>query len=334
MKVALSGLSVIDWPQLYFASPDEIGRLLKVNEYHLQQATDRDRLMAIHSEAIWYLRSQLQYLLPEQLLKPTDPMKIFLTASRPHGDALQSHACSLLKAMSIVNHVNGRELLYNAPISQRELYALTEDKVERELSALMREGFPILKYEGGRKAKESLITKLLSKRETIAAQIYDRVRYRIVTRTKQDLLALMLRLFDDLLPVNYLIPGASVNQLIRLSEFLTWRERVSRSVHRGTLKTMNFLADLLPFPGTEKEFSGRTYRVVKFVVDIPLRLDRFLASGRNSVYTEALGTLVFVLVEFQIVDEESDRQNQIGRNSHPQYKERQKRGVIRRLLAE
>ena len=41
-------------------------------------------------------------------------------------------------------------------------------------------GLPIVEVIGGRKNKDSLYTKLLSKRETIAAQIYDKVRFRIV----------------------------------------------------------------------------------------------------------------------------------------------------------
>ena len=79
------------------------------------------------------------------------------------------------------------------------------------------------------------------------------------------------------------------------------------------------------------EYSGRNYRVCKFVVDIPIRMDNFLAASAGPSYRESLGTVVYVLVEFQIVDEETEALNNIGQSSHENYKKRQKLGVLRRL---
>ena len=221
--------------------------------------------------------------------------------------------------MNIVNHIDGRELLYNCPISQRDLFSLVEDKIERALSALIRTDPTFLRYKGGRKPKESLITKLLCKRETIAAQIYDRVRYRIVTRTREDIVRVLLHLFNTILPFNYVIPGVSVNQLLPL----TSRDKI-QTISEGLKR--RFLS-----PTFRMEYSGPSYRVCKFVVDIPVRMDRFLASSGTHVYRDSLGSLAYVLVEFQIVDEETDARNNMGKSSHENYKDRQKRGVLKRL---
>lgn len=332
LRLALSGESVIDGRRLFFSSREDVDKFLKINEYHLEQTRDRDRLMAVHNEAAGYLRGQLRLDLPSELLRPDKIEEIFLNASDFSNRALQAHACSLLKTMNIINHIDGRELLYNAPISARDLYNLVDDKVERELSSLARKELPGIKYEGGRKQKESLITKLLAKRETIAAEINDRVRYRIVTRAKPDIVTVLLRLFDTILPFNYVIPGASVNQLLDKKSILGWKDSVSLAVYRRLKSISEILAHRLPYPTPEEEFTGQNYRVIKFVVDIPVRIDRFLGAAQRVFRTEALGCTAYVLVEFQIVDEETHLSNNSGENAHDRYKRRQKSGVIRRLM--
>ena len=45
----------------------------------------------------------------------------------------------------------------------------------------------------------------------------------------------------------------------------------------------------------------------------------------------ALGPIIFVLCEFQLIDRETEAANELGDASHAKYKERQKKAVIRRL---
>ncbi len=318
MEVVLNGWSSIDSTRLFFTTPDEVRAFLKLNEFDLSRQRDCDRLMAVHNEAVGYLTRELNLQLPSDLLRPENVADFFLLASRPSDPTLQKQACSLLKTMNIINHIDGRELLYNCPISLRDLFSLVEDKIERALSAISRTDSILLKYQGGRKPKESLITKLLCKKETIAAQIYDRVRYRIVTRKKEDIVKVILYLFSMILPFNYLIPEASVNQLIAVDSGSKLR-RIAQAVRMRR-------------PAEREEYSGRNYKVCKFVVDIPIRMENFLASSGSHFYREGLGTIVYVLVEFQIVDEETDRSNNAGESSHENYKKRQKQGVITRLM--
>ncbi len=317
VTLALSGGSVIDWSRLHFATGEEIARFLKINEFDLSREKDAKRLVAIYDEAINYLKNQLHLEIPLKVSKPEDVVTLFLINSK--NKKLQKSACSILKTMNIISHLDGRELLYNCPISLRDLFSLVEDKVERVLSSLTRNDSTLLRYEGGRKSKESLITKLLSKRETIAAQINDRVRYRIITRTQEDMIEVMLRLFETILPFNYVIPGGSVNQLIPFKS------------HSKIFAMSKAFKDHLP-TSQHRDYSGRNYKVCKFVVDIPIRMDNFLATSGGSAYRESLGTITYVLVEFQIVDEKTALQNNEGDNSHENYKNRQKMGVVKRLL--
>lgn len=328
LTLVLEGNSIIDTGRFRFQSEEEVRRFLQLNEYDITRPKDQERLAAIHNEACGYLKSQLQYDLPREIREPARFLSLFLTSKE---EPFSEQACVLLKTMNIINHIDGRELLYNCPISLRDVYSLVEDKIERALTKVLKKETPLLKYEGGRKSKESLITKLLSKKETIAAQINDRVRYRLVVRKKEDLVEMVLHLFKEILPFNYLIPGASVNQLIDTRPLLTASEYLSGKMNRRIKKLASSLSLRLPYPHSEREYSGKNYRVVKFVVDLPIRLDRFL-STTTGPFSDALGSLVYVLVEFQIVDEETNEINNTGVNGHAEYKKRQKTGVLRRVM--
>jgi uncharacterized protein (TIGR04562 family) len=80
----------------------------------------------------------------------------------------------------------------------------------------------------------------------------------------------------------------------------------------------------------DNTFSAQNYKVVHFVVDVPVRLpDRVLVDAPKAA--RELGRIVFVLCEFQLVDRHSEAQNELGDASHTQYKARQREAVVRRL---
>jgi uncharacterized protein (TIGR04552 family) len=79
------------------------------------------------------------------------------------------------------------------------------------------------------------------------------------------------------------------------------------------------------------EFSGPSYRVVNFVADLPVRVDKLLDRPPNDDLFMDNGAVVYVLTEFQIVDARTAEANEIGENSHDRYKERQIMRVKARL---
>jgi uncharacterized protein (TIGR04552 family) len=117
-------------------------------------------------------------------------------------------ACVILKVMHIIHHLAGRELLYMLPLSDAQVFQLVEEKIYRVIGGMMADGLPLTEFLGGRKNRDSLYTKLLSKSETIAAQIYDKLRFRVVTRTNDDVLPVLNYLARKLFPFSYVIPSA------------------------------------------------------------------------------------------------------------------------------
>jgi uncharacterized protein (TIGR04552 family) len=229
--------------------------------------------------------------------------------------------------MHIIHHLEARELLFMLPISDQELFHLVEQKVYRVIGSMLARGFPILEFIGGRKNKDSLYSKLLSKPETHAAQIYDKLRFRIVTRAPEDIFPTLNYLMRYVFPFNYVVPGESTNTLFPFRRYCESHE------HLGQL-----LPQLQLAPTFEEELSGRvdnqftapSYRVVHFVVDMPVRVPREAMDSAPPAGW-ALGQVIFGQTEFQIIDRETEQGNEMGEASHDAYKRRQQQAVARRL---
>ena len=63
-------------------------------------------------------------------------------------------------------------------------------------------------------------------------------------------------------------------------------------------------------------------------MDFPVRLPDEVLPGH---FGFELGRVVFVMIEFQLLDEETARFNEEGENAHHLYKDRQHEVVARRL---
>src|SRR5262249_6362442 len=185
------------------------------------------------------------------------------------------------------------------PLSDQEVFHLVEEKVSRVIGGMLSAGFPITEFVGGRKNKDSLYTKLLSKQDTIAAAIYDKLRFRIVTRSPNDILPVLHYLSQRLFPFNYVIPGESVNTIFHFKSYCEKNPHL-----RPILSEMQVGPDDDLTPG-DTRFSAENYRTIHLVVDLPVRLPRqVLETAPPSA--RALGSIVYVLCEFQIIDQDTE----------------------------
>jgi uncharacterized protein (TIGR04552 family) len=317
----LRGGSVIDWHRLALTTPDEVRRLLRVQELDLDDPRARARVEQIKQAALEFLQRTYDFPAPPDVAA-ADPVQLFLMAST--GGRRQKAACIVLKVMHVIHHLAGRELLTKAPISDQEIFDLVEGKALRVFDEIRRAGLPVVEFSWGRKQRDAQILKLLAKRDTLAASLYDKLRFRLITATRQDIVPVMRELCHRLIPFNYVVPGQSLNQLVPFRKLL---EETSLSRYRDDLQA-ELDAEEKAVKG-DNEFSGPTYRVINFVADLPVRLDRVLA--RTDALYDQLGPVVFVLAEFQVVDRATAEDNDRGENSHDRYKQRQTQRVFSRL---
>lgn len=321
------GGSAIDWHRLYFTDRGEVDRFLRVNEFDPEIDEDMTRLEDLREQAVEYLERHLNFRIPEEIAETIPARDLLLVASQKGKRRTQ--ACIVLKVMHVLHHLAGRELLTRLPVSGDQIFHLVEDKVLRTVEEMKSAGCEIVEFEWSRKHADSLITKLLAKRETIAADVYDKLRFRMITQTEEELVFVVRELVQRLVPFNYVIPGQSVNDIIDLRQIIEGDEPLRRF--------MPELVDLSNVAGDKRvpilnEFSGPSYRVINFVADLPVRMDKYLCRAPGDPLFAESGAVVFVLTEFQIVDTRTASANEDGENSHHRYKERQLNRVRARLM--
>jgi uncharacterized protein (TIGR04552 family) len=312
---------VIDWHRLNFSGPEEARGFLRNHELYLDDADDAEFIDRIKRDAISYLRRHFAFAIPKPVERASLEELLLMASGKGHR---QLCACTILKTLHIIDHLAGRELLFRLPVSDRDLFHLVEEKVYRVVGTMLSEGFPITEFIGGRKNLDSTYTKLLSKPEATAAALYDKLRFRIVTRTRDDILPVLLYLTEQLFPFNYVVPKESTNTIFHFRSYCDAHPHLRKM----TDKFQGELDDELT-PG-DNRFSAPTYRVIHFVSDVPVRVPRDIMELAPAG-SKKLGAIVYMLCEFQILDAETEAHNEGGEASHEAYKQRQKNSVFRRL---
>src|SRR5690606_8292781 len=119
-------------------------------------------------------------------------------------------------------------------------------------------------------------------------------------------------------------PGQSTNTLVNFLPFC------AANPHLASLVPMLQLGRDEDDQGLDNRFTAPSYRVVHFVVDMPLRVpEALLVESPPAAW--ALGRVISVQTEFQIIDQQTDSRNENGDASHDAYKDRQRQAVMRRL---
>ncbi len=326
VRLILRGGSVVDWYRLRFESVDDVRRFIVLQGADPDSPEDLGRLNRLRADAARYLTEEHHYRIPAEL-QTCDAIDLFLYASEKRGRRRDRFfACLLLKVMHIVHHIEARELAYRITLSQAAMSQMLVDKFDAFAQSLRDEHFPLARYEGGAKTTTSLLTKLLVKKEHHAAAIHDRVRFRFVVKRPADLVDLLARMTDRLFPFNYVAPGQTVNHLINFTAFVESHVAYRAVAPDLQLELGQEEQSLRPL----NEFSGPSYAVINFVVDVPLRVPEQVLL-RLPADEDHLGRVVFCLAEVQIVDEETDTRNEQGENRHERYRARQLAIVRERL---
>ncbi len=322
LRLLLCGESVIDWHRLDLEDETDVKRLLRLNSLDTDDPRDLRRLDDLRAQAARYLGETLNLRLEEHLVKDTPCIQLPLIAST--SGKYQRQACVLLKAMHIIHHLDARELRTMLAISDNAIFSLVEQQVAKMFDELRAAGAPVMEFAWSRKTRESHITKLLVKRETSAARVFDRLRFRLIVEQPEDLLPTLHVVLRRCIPFNYVVPGQTVNTLVGLDGLSGVAPPASSSNAEHPLATPNTV---------QNEFSSQGYRILNFIADLPVRVDSLLSETERERSSDR-GRVVFVLAEFQIMDVPTAEANERGESSHAQYKLRQLQRVRERLLRE
>ncbi|MBM4389974.1 MAG: TIGR04552 family protein [Deltaproteobacteria bacterium] len=316
IRLALAGGSVVEWSRLNFRSHDEVNGFLRLWGCDLvEQGWARERLRYLYNQAVEYLEEHVQLHFASEVRRPRDVRDAFLRASmRDRFSRYRIQYCAILKLVHVINHLEMQELRYQVAVREHDLIELANAKVLAAARRMREEGHPVLAFYGNRKTRPSVITKLLAKRESTAATVFDKLRFRVVTETRRDLVSTIGWLFRNLLPFPAVIPGESHNNLLTENEL-------------AAIQGVAAVPGLAPAP-ENPHTSG--FRAINFVAGLPVRV--YDLPRINTPKNRALlGEVVSVLTEFQVVDRATDVANETGESRHDLYKLRQMQRVYERL---
>ena len=219
VRKILRGDSIVDWQRLNLITRDAVGDFLRSAGFRPETDLDRTRLKALQRGAVEYLQQTFDYDFPSELARPTRVSEVFIAAAGRPSET-QRLACAILKVMHIVHHLESTELRHTLAVSDQELFDQVEVRVDRAMAELRQGGFGVVRTIPSIKERHSVVTKLLSKPRALAAQIYDRLRFRVITRDDADIVPLLRHMCTRLFPFNYVVPEESRNDILDFRRFL------------------------------------------------------------------------------------------------------------------
>jgi uncharacterized protein (TIGR04552 family) len=325
-RLIFHGGSVLDWTHVHM-TPPEIETLCLTHCLDLDDPADVALVERIRDEAVAYLREHFDFPVPAPLRRAPLP-ELLRMAGSPSSRHRQLCACTLLKAMHVINHFDASEARQALAMTEQELFLLAEQRIYRTISRMMAERLPVVEFLGGRKQRSSMVTKLLSKTDPLSAQLFDKMRFRVITASKDDLLPTINYLSRTLFPFNHVLSEESYNTLYPFVSFCEEHPHLAELV--GQIDDVPEGAELHHQPISNPHSSPR-YRVVHWVADMPLKLDDFASKFQTDGVDPVPRPIVYVRAEMQILDRRTDRLNERGHASHRQYKARQRARVSERL---
>jgi uncharacterized protein (TIGR04552 family) len=326
VRIILRGGSVLDWHRLNLKQT-EIKALLRAHLIRMDNPDDVALVSRIQNDAVVYLREVLSFPIPKPVRRASLP-ELLMMASDNKNRHRQFCACVLLKAMHTINHFDASEARLALAMADQELFHAAEQRIYRILSTMMAEGLPVVEFSGGRKQRMSMVTKLLSKGTPLTAQLFDKMRFRIITTGMGDIMPVINYLSRNLFPFNYGLSNESYNTLFHFGMFCQEHPYLARLAKHLQINT-DVEKGLAPH--SDNQHSSPDYRVVNWVADMPIRIPKYQEAFLTDGVDPVPRPILYIRTELQILDRQTHRHNERGDAAHSKYKERQRRTVINRL---
>lgn len=342
----IGGRAVVETPRLGLKSKDEAYAYLKTYGYDMEVESDREKLWAIHSRAVIYIRTQLLKegeSIPEEISDPKklqDISSLLLYSSLRDStpESLHRWSCALLRVMHVISQLHNDLFNYFSLEIQEEIFRPYRQVVQKdangirivagtESDTITLQKFDIKPF----KDSDSAITKLLAKPDEVAFGLLDKIGVRFVTTSLYDVFRVMRFLVINhvVSPAN-VIPNQSNNTLFPVNLFLDVMEGLPRSVEMDPVEIDKLLTERLgkdvakaQFLEKHNTFTSKDYRFIKFITRQLVRVTHPETQKSFSF---------FYPYEVQILDYEHYLRSLSGPASHDEYKSRQRERARQRVL--
>lgn len=385
--VVIGGRSAIDTKNFLgpMSSIEEVNEFLKGYGLDPSNSVAKSELFGNFQEALQFIRRYflkegnsdgLDLKVPNSLMMITDISQLFLMAT--DGNVIKKEdklwAEAVLKVMHTIMHADKdlRSNYFNIVQTQifDRFYKYIFRNEEDKLFIGDRDGetkIPLIDFETkSKKARDSVIIKLLHKAENVAEELFDRIGVRFVTFTRFDTLRLLRFLLEkNIVTPHNNKPSRAINTLIDMNAFKEKHQALLKMALRNNLSEDRFFSALEraaaectikePRIQHENKHSAKSYQSIQFtcrqLVDYknPFmqefnELRRFAkeASSKDSELARRILNMditpiardirFFYPYEIQIVDQEAFRENSLGEASHQEYKRQQVKSAMNRIF--
>ncbi len=375
LDAIIEGKSPIDLNSLHVRNHEEASALVLSYGYDLRLADDLAEMQALLRETVEFIENRFltdqvnwqEYdepvlsisKIPEPVRSMTDICELILTAATGKKPE-KLWACAILKVLHTLLHLhNNPTLRYFQEASDSiilKFHHLLLPHPDGTFSLLGKHGRHIDLYgfeTKYKKPRESILIKLLCKKENVAEEVWDLVGVRLITHIPADaLLTIELLREQKVLLFSNIIPTRSRNTLVDFEAFRTDYERMLKEMQNGKrhFEDINALFKAIPIkPPTTNDFSSNPsslpdYRSIHITcrhflnVQPPEEPDELDLLDDPVGELDAHGTRIAFPFEIQILDKANYLENKAGKTAHNVYKLKQviaaRRRVLGRLLTQ
>lgn len=388
LDIIVGGRSPIDVAQGGFSirSKDEARQFIEHYGYDLERPIENAEVQGNFREALSFIQKfflkpsnpeGLELEVPRKILELEDPSQLFLMASLHYADQtadragvlLRDWACAVLKVMHTITHIDKDvRTSYFADVQQQILdrfYKVVHRDEEGKLYLGQADDplrIPLVLFETKpKKTRDSIILKLLHKRENVAEEVFDRVGLRFITEDALGCFQAIRFLKEKMLILWPNIKSSrSRNTLLDVDPFRECLDGLFRRLDQGeVISEEAFRAELsksIRPPGStaENPHTSDTYRAVQFTSRQLIKLTNPIYNEIRDLKAEAKSASLpaelaarlerldlkylqkevrfFYPFEIQLMDKEGFEESERGRSAHSEYKRAQVGTALRRVM--
>ncbi len=352
-NIVLSKKSFLDIKRLDIENEADAYEYLKNYGFDINLEYHKDQVAKILVDSKKFIQTYLledphspeqSLVMPPELLFEDDPLKLLMLASNPQRNLMQRWSCALLRVAHTVTHVDNDLAKYFFPGIKKQILSvfMSHLDVTRDGDYFLGDGEDKIKLKlfemKSEKTRDSMIMKLLHKKESVGAAIFDRVGVRIVTRTKLDVLLVLKYLAEKhVISFANINPARTRNNIIDTEKFLTALESLKNSDKQITEEdAINFLEEHTVLDEAKRQTQAESiiresnpYSSTQYT-SLQLTLRKLI--NIQDPFNITLSYKFFFPFEIQILDEDSYEESRHGRASHDEYKKKQAAAVRKRVL--
>lgn len=386
LNVFMEGASPLEFQSFIgqLKNEDQVAPFLTGYGFDLDNPIHRAELFGTYQESLQFIKRYflkegnpdgLDLQMPHELSMITEIKQLLILATKAQSDGKKIEvalwAGIVLKVMHTFLHADKdlRHRYFSAIQTQvlDRLYRYIHRTEEGDLFlGTPKEKFqvPLADFQTkSKKTRESIIIKLLHKKENVAEELFDRIGVRFITKNKFDALRVIKFLVDHYITIPHNIkPSRSINTLVDMKRLPIEMQKLYSKTKTEKITSEEYyleaqkITEACSYHGdktSENKHSLKEYRaihftyrqLVKYTNPFMYEFTKVKNWAKDNKENPASAMILkldtstisrdvtfFYPFEVQVTDNESHQQNTLGEASHHEYKSSQIKSAIKRIF--